>query len=577
MIFSIFLILANTAVFSGYTLYYYQTTKSEMTDELKSTAAYMAEWLSGGLRMPVWSMDRKTTEDIITSGMSRQVGAVIVTDEYNKVFCGMKRDANWQVVSADAAPSEADIANDKINFVTAEKEIIDKGLRLGGVKVYLTPRFMEEQLKHAVTSMLLALLILNVIIFLLLYFFVQNVIISPIMTVVSYLSRLSVGDIPEIIVKKYAGEFNNIRNSLNILIQTMSETVNIGNEVAAGNISVAVTERSENDLLMLAMNRMTDRLRNVIQETNGMIQSVGEGKLDVRGNAEAFEGGWRDLVSGVNDLISGLSDAVSRSAALGQEMELARRIQTSLLPSLSDHVHPDFEIAATMLPADHVGGDFYDVTFDRSGSLWFAIGDVSGHGVTPGLIMMMAQTVHTTVTTNLECDARSVVVKLNEILYKNVSERLHESHFMTFTALKYLGDGHFQHAGAHLSMIVFRQNTGNCELIRTRGIYLNFKKDISNAIKNDEFSLDPGDVLVLYTDGLTEAHTPDEKMLDLEGFVKIVEKHARQNPEAMKDRIMADVIQWCDNIRADDMTLVIIKRKEMSMQGGHETPQCHCR
>ncbi len=90
--------------------------------------------------------------------------------------------------------------------------------------------------------------------------------------------------------------------------------------------------------------------------------------------------------------------------ALWGEMELARKLQTCLLPSLSDNIHPDFEIDATMLPADEVGGDFYEVSLDRSGHLWFAIGDVSGHGVTPGLIMMMAQTVHTTVTSNLDCD-----------------------------------------------------------------------------------------------------------------------------------------------------------------------------
>ncbi len=232
----------------------------------------------------------------------------------------------------------------------------------------------------------------------------------------------------------------------------------------------------------------------------------------------------------------------SEAKLLSREMELARKIQTSLLPGSTENIHPDLEIAAAMIPADQVGGDFYDFSFDRAGHLWFAIGDVSGHGVTPGLIMMMAQTIHTTVTTNFECDTRSVVVKTNEILFMNVHERLRESHFMTFTALKYLGDGLLQHAGAHLSMIVFRQKTGACELIRTRGVYLNFKKDISKATKNAEFSLDPGDVLVLYTDGLTEAEDRDGKMLDLDGFVKIVEKHAHQEPEAMKDTIMADVI-----------------------------------
>ncbi len=554
-IFSIFLILANTLVFSGYMVYYYETTKAEMTEELTTAAAFMANRLSGSLRMPLWSMDRKTTEDIITSDMSRQVWGIIVRDEYDNIFFGMKRDKDWQIIKTEEAEFKG-------NFVSAAQDILDKNSKLGRVNVYLTPRFMEEQLRHAINSMILALLILNLLIFLLLYFFVKSVIIDPIIETVSCLCRLSVGDIPEFVTKKCVGEFNKIKESLNKLIQTMSETVNIGNEVAAGNITVAVTERSGNDLLMRAMNRMTHRLRNVIQETNGMIQSVGEGKLDVRGNAEAFEGGWRDLVSGVNDLIGGLSDAVSRSAALSQEMELARRIQTSLLPTLTKNIHPDFEIAAVMIPADHVGGDFYDICFDRSSHLWFAIGDVSGHGVTPGLIMMMAQTIHTTVTASMDCDTRGLVVKLNEILYMNVHDRLKETHFMTFTALKYLGDGRFQHSGAHLSMIVYRRKTGLCELVKTRGVYLNFKKDISRATKNAEFSLEPGDILVLYTDGLTEAENSEGNILDLDRFIKIVENHAKHNPCSMKDKIINEVIRWCDNRRGDDMTLVIIKRKD---------------
>lgn len=247
---------------------------------------------------------------------------------------------------------------------------------------------------------------------------------------------------------------------------------------------------------------------------------------------------------------------------INHEMELAKKIQTSLLPTSVSNIHPDFEIAAAMLTADQVGGDFYDISFDQKGNLWLAVGDVSGHGVTPGLIMMMAQTVHATITANIDCEACDVVVRINEILYKNVHERLHESHFMTFSALKYLGNGQFQHAGAHLSMIIYRQKTGECELIRTKGIYLNFKRDISKGTKNAEFFLDYGDILILYTDGLTEAQNRDGDILDIYGFVKIVEKHICQELELMKEMIMADVLEWSGNVRADDMSLVIVKRKK---------------
>jgi len=253
--------------------------------------------------------------------------------------------------------------------------------------------------------------------------------------------------------------------------------------------------------------------------------------------------------------------AESEAKLLAREMELARTIQTGLLPGVVKNIHPDFEIAGSMVTADQVGGDYYDITFDKKGNFWISIGDVSGHGVKPGLIMMMAQTIHATVTSSRNCEARDVVVMINEILFRNVHNRLKENHFMTFNALKYLGDGKFEHAGAHLRIIIFRRESGQCELIRTNGVYLNLKEDISKPIKNSYFEMGEGDVMVLYTDGLTEAKDSNGELLDIDRFLKIVEKHVRYDPEAMNANIMADVLKWCDNKRDDDMTLLIVKRK----------------
>ncbi|MDM8556802.1 SpoIIE family protein phosphatase [Desulfococcaceae bacterium HSG7] len=348
------------------------------------------------------------------------------------------------------------------------------------------------------------------------------------------------------------------------MIAYLKDMADAATRIANGDFSQEVAPRSNGDELGLAFQGMTTYLKDILQEIERLIEAIQHGKLTVRGNVGQFSGDWQKLVIGVNDLIHNLSESVSRSVALSQEMELARKIQTSLLPDMTDSIHPDFEISAVMVTADEVGGDFYEVTSDRSDNLWFAIGDVSGHGVTPGLIMMMAQTIHLTVTTNLDCDARGVVVKINEILYKNVHERLKESHFMTFNALKYKGEGKFEHAGAHLRIIVFRQKSGQCELIRTKGVYLNFKQDISKSTSNSYFEMGKGDIMVLYTDGLTEAENPEGEMLDIDGFVEIIGKHVSYDPETMKENIMADVLKWCDNKKGDDMTLVIVKRKGCS-------------
>ncbi|MBN2533319.1 MAG: substrate-binding domain-containing protein [Spirochaetales bacterium] len=245
---------------------------------------------------------------------------------------------------------------------------------------------------------------------------------------------------------------------------------------------------------------------------------------------------------------------------INTEMEVARHIQISLLPEVIKTIHPDFEITARMLTAAEVGGDYYDIALDREGTLWLGIGDVSGHGVASGLVMMMAQTVHTTITTNYNISARDIVIMVNNVLFKNITGRMGETLYMTFTTLKYLGKGQFQYAGLHLDLIIYRQHTGTCELIETRGMWLNVKPDIRENTKNAEFSLEIGDVLVLFTDGLTEVFNREKKILDIYGFKDIVAAHGGKDVEAMQEAIFRDVTNWCNGDPRDDMSLVLVRR-----------------
>ena len=562
------LTFASILVFGLFALVYYQAARKKMDTEAGELSLFFANHLSISLAPALWNYDLNASDSILRATMKeKQVVAVYVRDPSGNLLFGRVRNGQWESISV-----EREVPID--DFVESRKEITKTnqktgaGEKLGTVDVLLTMKFVREKLQHDLVTMLITFIVLDGLLFLILFFSIKRIIISPIRAVVGYLSRLAAGDIPDRLTELYWGEFNEIRKSLNMLIEATNQTTMAAEEIAVGNMAIKVKERSEHDRMMKALVRMIERLDEILKETDRMIRAVGSGRLDIRGDARGFEGGWKALVIGVNQLLDGLSAAIAEKAALNHEMALARRLQTSLLPTVSGDFHPDFEIAAAMLPAEQVGGDFYDITYDRAGNLWLAVGDVSGHGVTPGLIMMMAQTVHTTVTTNIDCEAGELVVMLNDILYKNVHERLRENHFMTFTALKYLGQGRFEHAGAHLSMIVVRRETGTCELIRTTGVYLNFMVDITRAIQNHQFSLEDGDILVLYTDGLTEAQNGNREMLDIGGLVKIVEKHCRQAPEVMKELIMAEVIRWCDNKRTDDMSIVIVKRKAAAAVAG---------
>ncbi len=95
----------------------------------------------------------------------------------------------------------------------------------------------------------------------------------------------------------------------------MHETTRIAEEIVCGNLSVEARERSEQDRLMKALNGMIARLKTMLSETNQLIHTVQEGRLDVRGTAETYEGGWRDLIEGINSLIDAFVEPIMMTAA----------------------------------------------------------------------------------------------------------------------------------------------------------------------------------------------------------------------------------------------------------------------
>lgn len=248
---------------------------------------------------------------------------------------------------------------------------------------------------------------------------------------------------------------------------------------------------------------------------------------------------------------------------LKREMEIAEKIQTSLVPP--SPTHEELDIAVVMKPAAEVGGDYYDIIFDKDDVMWVAIGDVSGHGVTPGLIMMMAQTSFNTDIKQdfpVEITPRDAIIQVNKILCENIRLRLKETHFMTMTFLKYQGNGEFTHSGLHLEIIIYRQQQKKCEIIESKGIFLGLLPDISHIAENLSFKLDIGDILFLYTDGVIEARNENDELLEPEGLVEIIEQNAQQNVETLKDIIVERALNWCNHKQADDIALIIMKRKK---------------
>ncbi len=250
-----------------------------------------------------------------------------------------------------------------------------------------------------------------------------------------------------------------------------------------------------------------------------------------------------------------LNEAVWKAKA-EEELAIARRVQTSVLPR--NLAVEGLEIAAAMFPASEVGGDYYDVIPFPGGS-WIGIGDVSGHGLNSGLIMLMLQSALSALTRgNAMATPREVVLLLNEVMYENIRSRLQHDDHITFTLLKYTKDGRVSLSGAHEDILICRKRTRKLEIMRPSGTWIGARPDISRVTVDSSFFLEDGDLVVLYTDGVTEAMSSDRRQFDIERLWDAVERLQDERPEVIRDKLLVDVRAWMHE-QDDDMTLLVMR------------------
>ena len=246
--------------------------------------------------------------------------------------------------------------------------------------------------------------------------------------------------------------------------------------------------------------------------------------------------------------------------AIWSEMELAKRIQTALLPD-EEKIH-GFEIAARMVPAKEVGGDYYDIIETSNGNKWVAIGDVSGHGVDSGLIMMMAQTsILSIVNNSTDPNPSDVLCSVNTVIKENIS-RLGSDHYMTLMAIKF-NDSTMTTAGKHQDIIIYRSDLNKTELITTRGTWLGLAQKIGQYQRDMKIQLNDGDIILLFTDGITEAANKNGEMFGQSRLEQLLDQYADLPINKILDKIIAEV----NNFQAeqmDDMTLLVIKKLRRS-------------
>ena len=266
----------------------------------------------------------------------------------------------------------------------------------------------------------------------------------------------------------------------------------------------------------------------------------------------------REVVYAYEDLAVHVKRIVERERVKA-EIDAANRIQAALLPLDA----PDLagaNVASHYRAATEIGGDYFDFLKVASGEIGIAFGDVSGHGLTSGIVMAMAKSA-LLVQVDYDATPRAVLDVLNEIVMKTAPRRTMMTFFFGLLDPR-AQTLRFSSAG-HLDPYVYRVSSGKMEMLSSWGFPLGVRRRDPFREHTVEFS--SGDRLVLYSDGLIEAVDDDGEPFGFERFEQVIKANGHLNAEEIKKALLQAVRKFTRNRPPeDDQTLVVVAFEDVA-------------
>jgi sigma-B regulation protein RsbU (phosphoserine phosphatase) len=289
-------------------------------------------------------------------------------------------------------------------------------------------------------------------------------------------------------------------------------------------------------------------------------QEIGQGNLEYRVEVEtrdefgSLARSFNTMAADLREYISTLKRTTAEKERMLKELEIAKGIQQSFLPE-SAPVIPGFDLEGCNLPALEVGGDFYDFIPLDADNYGLVIADVSGKGVPAALFMALSRTL-------IRASAHSIDDPVSSLREANTHlvEDSKTSMFVTLfyavldyreKTLTYVNAGHNPpiHIGA---------GSGKVTLLAAEGIALGVLDEIT--LESVKIPLKSGDLIVLYTDGVTEAVNALDEEYGVERLTACVEKNSSETAKEIIDAIVADVTGFAgERPQYDDITIMVLK------------------
>jgi sigma-B regulation protein RsbU (phosphoserine phosphatase) len=309
-------------------------------------------------------------------------------------------------------------------------------------------------------------------------------------------------------------------------------------------VRVAITSRDEVADAGMAFNRMAEEISSRTENLEQLVEARTKEIEQAKEEISALNIQLRD-----------------ENVRLGAELAIAQRIQLMVLPRPHELLsHATVEIAAYMRPADEVGGDYYDVLQDGT-RLKIGIGDVTGHGLESGVLMLMIQSVARALQESGERNPCRFLSAVNRTIYKNMQRTNTDKH-LTLAFLDY-DDGQVTVSGQHEELIVVRKD-GLLERIDTSdlGFPIGLEEDISPFIATLRIDFEEGDLILLHTDGVTEAENAQGELYGIDRLCQSALRHRSETIEDLIASIITELMAYVGSQKIhDDITLVALRHR----------------
>jgi len=250
-------------------------------------------------------------------------------------------------------------------------------------------------------------------------------------------------------------------------------------------------------------------------------------------------------------------DRIGEKERLENELKIAHSIQTSMLPK---GLRPfpdrrDVELHATMRPAKEVGGDFYDFSFVDRRTLYFAIGDVSGKGIAAALFMAISKTLLRNEGMR-GIPPGQILTNVNNILYPDNEECMFVTVFCGILDTQ-TGEIQFANAG-HNPPVVCRKSSA-VEFLKMKSGFV-LAGMANRDYVTETMRLEPGDHLLLYTDGVTEAMNEREEQFTTRRLEESIEQQPVDGAKMLIERIVNKVAEFsAEAPQSDDITMLALR------------------